>query len=310
MSNGKRVNGGAVTQATAMALRRNGSGNGSGKTSRKPKLGQHFLSDPRAALRIVEALGDISQAIVVEIGPGGGALTDLLAERAGHLIAIELDRVLAAQLRLRYSRFPNVEILEGDFLKLEFPTVLGHRPGLLTDRSPHTHLSTARVVGNIPYYITSDILLRLFEFHDRVDTVVIMLQKEVADRVVARPGGREYGLLSATSQLYAGVEKLFTLSPAAFSPPPKVHSVVLRLVMAPQFQALGVEEEGFIDFLKLSFGKKRKTLANNLKERYAGEAIRAALKQAGARSDVRAEALSLGKMAALYRALAAPVAAG
>jgi len=307
MSNGNRVNGEIAAEIDTTPIRRNGTANG--KASRKPKLGQHFLTDSRAAQKIVDALGDISQQIVVEIGPGGGALTDLLVQRAGHLIAIELDRVLAAQMRLRYTRFSNVEILEGDFLKLEFPTVLGHRPGLLTDRSPHTQLSTARVVGNIPYYISSDILLRLFEFHDRIDTVVIMLQKEVADRVAARPGGREYGLLSATSQLYAKVEKLFTLSPGAFSPPPKVHSLVLRLTMAPQFQALGVDEEGFIEFLKLSFGKKRKTLGNNLKERYSGESIRAALKQAGSRTDVRAEALSLEKMASLYRALAPPVVA-
>ncbi|HXZ81145.1 MAG TPA: 16S rRNA (adenine(1518)-N(6)/adenine(1519)-N(6))-dimethyltransferase RsmA [Terriglobales bacterium] len=308
MANGNRVNAETAAETVGPAMRRNGTANG--RRPQKPKLGQHFLSDPKAAKKIVEALGDISHQIVVEIGPGGGALTDLLVQRAGHLIAIELDRVLAAQMRLRYTRFPNVEILEGDFLKLEFPTVLGHRPGLLTDRSPHTQLSTARVVGNIPYYISSDILLRLFEFHDRIDTVVIMLQKEVADRVAARPGGREYGLLSATAQLYANVEKLFTLPPGAFSPPPKVHSTVLRLTMAPQFQALGVDEEGFIEFLKLSFGKKRKMLVNNLKERYAGESIRAALKQAGARSDVRAEALSLDKMAALYGALAVKVVAG
>ena len=157
------------------------------------------------------------------------------------------------------------------------------------------------MVGNLPYYITSDILLHLFDYYDQFDLMVIMVQREVAERIAAKPGSRDYGLLSATAQLYTQVEKLFSLPPGAFSPPPKVHSSVLRLRVAPRFNELNVPGEEFIEFLKLAFGMKRKTLVNNLKKRYSEEQVRNALKQAGARADVRAEALSLENTAAIFR---------
>jgi len=131
-----------------------------------------------------------------------------------------------------------------------------------------------------------------------------MVQKEVADRLSAAPGSRDYGLLSATAQLYAKVEKLFTFPPGAFSPPPKVHSSVVRLTMSPKLDSLGVPEEEFIKFLKLSFGQKRKTLWNNLKLQYGEKSLRAALQEAGVKPAVRAEALPLEKKAAIFRALA------
>jgi 16S rRNA (adenine1518-N6/adenine1519-N6)-dimethyltransferase len=269
---------------------------------KKPKLGQNFLVDASGALKIVDALGDLSDAAVVEIGPGRGAITDLLVKRAKRVIAIEVDRVLAAQLRFRYSRFPNAEILEADILAVELKTVLAQRIGPLRDLRP-TKPQKVRIVGNLPYYITSDILLRLFEAHGLIDFAVIMVQKEVADRIAAKPGSSEYGLLSATAQLYTKVEKVFTLSPGAFNPPPQVHSTVLRLRMEPRIEALGVEENGFIEFLKAIFAQKRKTLFNNLRERYEAEKARAAMKAAGLKPDVRAEAISLEKTAALYKEL-------
>ncbi len=272
------------------------------RSARKAKLGQNFLTDGGGALKIVEALGDISEATVVEIGPGKGAITDQLAKRARRLIAIEIDRVLAAQLRLRYSRLSNVEILEADILAVQLSTVLTQRIGPLRDLRP-TKADKVRVIGNLPYYITSEILLRLFEAHDLIDFAVIMVQKEVADRIAARPGTRDYGLLSATAQLYADVQKLFTLPPGAFAPPPLVHSTVLRLQMNPRFEELGVEEAVFIDFLKLIFGQKRKTLFNNLRERYEPDQARAAMKAAGLKPDVRAEAVGLEKTARLFKEL-------
>jgi len=160
-----------------------------------------------------------------------------------------------------------------------------------------------RVVGNLPYFITSDILLRLFDFAKYFDTIVIMLQREVADRVAAPPGGSDYGLLSATAQLYAKVEKLFTLPPEAFEPAPKVHSTVLRLNVAPQIEKLGVAGDGFIGFLKLSFAQKRKTLWNNLKSRYDEAELRRAMTQARINPSARAETLSLKQSATLFRAL-------
>lgn len=271
-------------------------------SKRKPKLGQNFLSDAGAAHKIVEALGDVSERTVIEIGPGRGVLTDLLARRARRVIGIELDRVLAAQLRMRYATRGNVEILESDFVTAEFPSIVGRRPGPLHDLRP-TQPETVDVIGNLPYYITSDIVLRILELHQKIERAVIMVQKEVADRIGAKPGTREYGLLSATAQLFARVEKLFTLPPGAFSPPPQVHSTVIRLTMAPRVEQLQVEEGAFIAFLKMAFAQKRKTLANNLRGQFDAAAIKAALKTAGLRSDVRAEAMSLEKAAAVFRAL-------
>lgn len=270
--------------------------------SAKPKLGQHFLTDHAAAGRIVEAIGDSSQQTVLEIGPGRGEITSLLLRRAKRVIAIELDRVLAAQLRMKFATVPNLEVIEGDILAIDFHSVFGPKPG--SSRPGLTFVpEPVRVVGNLPYYITSDILLRLFEYRQYFSAMVLMVQREVADRIAAAPGGRDYGLLSATAQLYATTEKLFTLPPEAFSPPPKVHSTVLRLTMAPRLQKLNVPEGGFIVFLKQSFGLKRKTLWNNLKAHYDSAALKAAMQQAGIRPNVRAEALSLEKSAALYRAL-------
>jgi 16S rRNA (adenine1518-N6/adenine1519-N6)-dimethyltransferase len=273
----------------------------------KPKLGQHFLADDSFALPIVDALGDVSQHTVLEVGPGRGILTSLLAKRAQRLIAVELDRVLAAQLRLRFGMFSNVEVIEADVLSVDIDSLFGPKPGL---RRPGIEFkpAPAKVIGNLPYYITSDILLRLLDYSKYFETVVILVQREVADRIAAQPGTRDYGLLSATAQLYARVEKLFTLPPGAFAPPPKVHSAALRLTIAPRQQELGLHTDGngnhaFIDFLKLSFGQKRKTLWNNLKSKYAEADLRAALAEAKVKSTARAETLSLEQSAGLFHAL-------
>src|SRR5262249_4878839 len=138
---------------------------------------------------------------------------------------------------------------EGDILAMDFDTLFGPKPGASRPGLPITP-EAVRVIGNLPYYITSDILLRLLEFRRYLESIVIMVQREVADRIAAPPGGRDYGLLSATAQLYTNIEKLFTLPPSAFSPPPKVHSTVLRLTIAPRLWQLGVPEAAFINFLK------------------------------------------------------------
>jgi 16S rRNA (adenine1518-N6/adenine1519-N6)-dimethyltransferase len=271
-------------------------------TRRKPKLGQNFLTDHSAARRIVEALGDISNRTVIEIGPGRGMLTDLLVKRARKVIGIELDHILAAQMRMRYATLSNVEVLESDFVAVEWQSMVGRRPGPLHDLRP-TQPETVDIVGNLPYYVTSDIVLRILREHESIGQAVIMVQREVADRITAEPGSRDYGLLSATAQLYARVEKLFTLPPGAFNPPPQVHSSVIRLRMAPRATELNVNPDDFEEFLKLAFAQKRKTLANNLKQRYGDKAVASALKFAGTRADVRAEALSLEQTAAIFRAL-------
>jgi 16S rRNA (adenine1518-N6/adenine1519-N6)-dimethyltransferase len=271
----------------------------------KPKLGQHFLDSDEYAQRIVDALGDVSQNTVLEIGPGRGMLTSLLAKRARRLIAIELDRVLAAQLRLKFGMYRNVEIIEADVLAVDIDSLFGPKPGL---GRPGIELKPepVKVVGNLPYYITSDILLRLFQFSKYFESMVIMVQREVAERIAAEPGGREYGILSATAQLHARVKNLFTVPPGAFYPPPKVFSAVLRLTIDPQQQRLGIAGDGFIDFLRLSFGQKRKTLWNNLKSNYDESQLKRALASAKVKPTARAETLSLEQSAAIFRALREP----
>ncbi|HEY1657023.1 MAG TPA: 16S rRNA (adenine(1518)-N(6)/adenine(1519)-N(6))-dimethyltransferase RsmA [Candidatus Sulfotelmatobacter sp.] len=273
----------------------------------KPKLGQHFLASDSYALQIVDALGDVSQKTVLEIGPGRGILTALLAKRTRRLIAVELDRVLAAQLRLKFGMYSNVEVIEADILSIDFDSLFGPKPGL---GRPGIEFkpTPARVIGNLPYYITSDILLRLFTYSKYFETLLILVQREVADRIAAEPGSRDYGLLSATAQLYSQVEKLITLPPGAFSPPPKVHSTLLRLTIAPRQHELGLDGNAgngdrFIDFLKLSFGQKRKTLWNNLKLAYPEPELRDALSRTKVKPTARAETLTLEESAALFRAL-------
>lgn len=268
----------------------------------KPRLGQHFLASEDLAERVVDTLGDVSQDTVLEIGPGRGIMTSLLAKRVRRLIAVELDRVMAAQLRLKFGMARNVEVIEADILAIDFDSLFGPKPGL---SQPGIELKPqpVKVVGNLPYYITSDILLRLFEFSKYFDTIVIMVQREVADRIAAEPGGRDYGMLSATARLYTRVENLFTLPPGAFVPAPKVHSTVLRLSVDPQQERLGVSGDAFIDFLQLSFGQKRKTLWNNLKTKYDGAELKRALAEAKVKGTARAETLSLEQSAAIYRAL-------
>jgi 16S rRNA (adenine1518-N6/adenine1519-N6)-dimethyltransferase len=244
-------------------------------------------------MAIVQALGDISQSTVVEIGPGAGAITGILAPRAHRLIAVELDRDLAPRLREQFAAQPSVEVVQADVLTVDFDALRGE-----PDAGP------LLVIGNLPYYITSDILLRLFRFHETISRAVIMVQREVADRVAAVPGTRDYGLLSATAQLYAQVERVLTLPPTAFMPPPDVHSTVLRLEMRPRFAELQVEAEPFIAFLKQSFAQKRKTLAKNLRAAgYDAVKIASAMETAQVSPMARAEALGLAEMAEIWKAL-------
>jgi 16S rRNA (adenine1518-N6/adenine1519-N6)-dimethyltransferase len=229
---------------------------------------------------------------VIEIGPGHGSITEILARRCHRLIALELDRALAAELTFRFRDQTQVRIVEGDVLKTDLRALVPEG-------------ETADVVGNLPYYITSDILLQLFAAGSAgvIARAVLMMQREVADRIAAAPGVRDYGMLSATAQMNAQVENLFTLPPSAFSPPPEVYSTVLRLEFAPRFAELGVDAAGFDRFLKRSFAQKRKTLQNNL--RAAGHSAEelSAVWPADIPAQARAESLALEPMAELYRAL-------
>jgi 16S rRNA (adenine1518-N6/adenine1519-N6)-dimethyltransferase len=259
---------------------------------RAPKLGQNFLVDDAARYGIADALGDVSNRTVIEIGPGHGAITSILAGRCRRLLAIEVDRALAAELRFQFRLQSQVEIVEADVLDVGIATLLPAG-------------ETADVVGNLPYYITSPILMRLFAAGVRglLSRAVVMMQREVADRLAAAPGVRDYGLLSATTQMNARVETLFTLPPSAFSPPPQVFSTVLRLEFAPRFEELGVDAAGFDAFLRACFAQKRKKLANNLRAAgYSPVELQTAWPPE-IPLDGRAESIALEPMAKLYRAL-------
>jgi 16S rRNA (adenine1518-N6/adenine1519-N6)-dimethyltransferase len=260
---------------------------------KKARLGQNFLVDADACRRVVAALGNIAQDSVLEIGPGQGALTRLLARSAGHLTLIEYDPALATALTTEFIAVPNVEVRHADVLSLDITALAGERSRRLA------------IIGNLPYYITSDILLQLFAAGSAgiVSRAVLMMQREVADRVSAAPGVRDYGLLSATAQMNAQVDHLFTLPPSAFSPPPEVYSTVLRLEFAPRFAELGVDAAGFDAFLRQCFAQKRKTLQNNLRAAgYSAERLTAAW-PSSIPAQARAESLTLEPMAELYRAL-------
>lgn len=257
----------------------------------KPKLGQNFLRDPQAVARIVAALGDIADCTVVEIGPGRGAITESLVARARHVIAVELDRELAAALRGRFDA-DHLTVVEQDVLGFDFASAAARAGARL------------RLAGNLPYYITSPILMKLAESHAALDTAVLMVQREVADRVTAAPGSRDYGVLSVAVQAHGPVEPLFTLPPGAFAPPPEVHSTVFRWRFAPRFTELGIEEESFMRLVKLAFAQKRKTLANNLRAAGIGaEDAAAALDRADIGRQARAESLTIEALARLWREL-------
>jgi 16S rRNA (adenine1518-N6/adenine1519-N6)-dimethyltransferase len=262
----------------------------------KPKLGQNFLHDEQAIRRIVAALGDCSGRTVVEIGPGRGAITHQLSAKAGKVIALEVDRTLAAELANDLSGADSagakVVIETVDVLHFDFRAAseIAAQPLI--------------VVGNLPYYITSPILMKLAENAAVLDRAVLMVQREVADRVTAVPGSRDFGLLSVAVQMHGAVEPLFTLPPGAFSPPPQVHSTVFRWRFAPRFEELGVDRGSFLAFLRRVFALKRKTLANNL--RAAGlesQYISAALADSGIDAKARAEALRIETLAGLWRVL-------
>jgi 16S rRNA (adenine1518-N6/adenine1519-N6)-dimethyltransferase len=261
---------------------------------KKPRLGQNFLVDADACRRVVGALGNIAQDSVLEIGPGHGALTRLLARSAGHLILIEYDPALAATLSTEFAAVPSVAVRHADILTLDITALARERGRPLT------------VVGNLPYYITSEILLHLVAHHAAIDRALLMVQREVAERVAASPGTSDYGVLSATMQIYGTVELLFTLPPNAFAPPPDVYSSVFRFHVRPRFDELGVAAEEFIPFMRASFAQKRKTWANNLRNAgYSAGAIAAALSEASLSANVRAEAVDLPGMATVFRALTA-----
>lgn len=258
----------------------------------RQKLGQHFLSAPGWQKRILNTLSAGADDTWIEIGPGHGEMTRLLAAKGRRVIAVEADPRLAESLqetvRAYPEDWPGVEVVAADILALDL--------GNLAARF--------RVFGNLPYYITSPILHHLFGYADQTDSIHVVMQLEVADRVVARPGRRTYGYLSAACQFYARPELALKIPPGAFRPPPKVRSGLVHMAMPGEGAALGIADaRKFLEFVQLCFGHKRKTLRNNLRANASDSCIHEALKSSGLRPDTRAEQLSLAQFAALFAAL-------
>jgi 16S rRNA (adenine1518-N6/adenine1519-N6)-dimethyltransferase len=277
---------------------------------KKPKLGQNFLVDTEAQRRIVEALGPAVRGAVVEIGPGKAAITSLLAARARRLFAIELDPLLAAGLRSRFALQVDpgerqVTVIEADVLTVDLYEIAA---ACLVPGSAEPAGRSLAVIGNLPYYITSPILQHLFTHEAVISRAVVMVQREVAERMTAEPGSRDYGLLSVLCQLYAQTELLFVLPPAAFAPPPAVHSAIVRLEFAPKWSELGLEPKPFTRFLGQCFAQKRKTLRNNLLAAgYSAEEVVAATTAGRVDAGARAEALHVDELAAVSRSLVSTV---
>jgi len=245
----------------------------------RQKLGQHFLIRGSVLERIAAAVCPVPTDIVVEIGPGRGALTEKLLERAAHVVAIELDSYLVEHLRQKFTREPRLELVHADVVA----TDLGQ-----WGRAP--------VAGNLPYYITSPILQQTVR--SGVPRAVFLVQKEVAERLVAKPGSRDYGFLSVHMALFADIRLLFEVKPAAFHPPPKVDSAVVLL--EPHQRVWGADPDLLLRFMGRCFAHKRKTIRNNLAEFYGKERI-ATWPEAG----LRAEQLSIEEFAAMYARIAA-----
>ncbi len=248
-------------------------------------LGQHFLADAGWRARILEQLAPAADQVWVEIGAGGGEMTCELAGRVKRLIAIELDSRMVERLRAGTEGL-GVEIVSGDVLALDLVKLAGPR---------------FRVYGSLPYYITSPILRRLFSIAGHIEEIDVVIQLEVAQRVAARPRTRDYGWLTVLAQYYTRPEILLRIPPAAFRPPPKVESALVRMKPPGEKARLGIEDEGrFLQFAAACFAHKRKTLVNNLKARYGADPVREALAALGLEPHARAEELPVAQIAALF----------
>jgi 16S rRNA (adenine1518-N6/adenine1519-N6)-dimethyltransferase len=257
----------------------------------RKSLGQHFLNDRRILGRIADALHLTGTETVLEIGPGRGALTDILVERAGRLIAIEYDRALAAMLRERYARRSNVLIAEADVLEVSLGELAA---------GPYV------LVGNVPYYITTPILFHALT-PPRAERSVYLVQKEVAQRLSAPPGGKEYGALTVNVAALARAETLFNVAAGAFSPPPKVESAVVRITPLAESLVQSEEERPFRLLVQGAFGMRRKQMRRVVRSLYSVDAERAdaLLAAAGIDPEARPETLVPAQFARLMRASAA-----
>ena len=258
----------------------------------KRSLGQNFLVDRHYQQRIVASLHAKKDETIVEIGPGRGALTQWLVETGAKIIAIEADAELIPGLQSAFRKYSNFQLIRGDALEFDFGTI-------------GSAAAPCRVIGNLPYNISTPLLSRLIDHRESISELVAMLQREVVDRVVAKPGGKEYGYLSVMVQMYATMERLFDVPPGAFQPAPKVHSTVCRARFSREPLTSVRDEKQLRETAQIIFAQRRKTLLNNLR---AGRArlglsddshYERSLEGCGINLSRRAETLSIAEVAKL-----------
>jgi len=249
---------------------------------RRRPLGQHFLSDLHTAREIVRLARIRPGAHVVEIGPGKGVLTHDLIRAAGRVTALEIDPVLCGLLQKKFGEFEQFRLIQADALKFDFSAF-----------APRF-----QVVSNLPYYAATPILKRLIHYREYIERMTLMMQREVADRIVAEPGTRAYGSLTVLVQFYCEVARLMEVGREAFHPPPKVHSTVIQVVPRPAPPVEVKDPRRFFHLVQAAFFHKRKTLKNNLKGlKRQFEVDLSKIKQAGIDPERRAEDLSLSEFA-------------
>ena len=265
--------------------------------SPQKRFGQNFLISENVVSRIADAAGTGDGSLgIIEIGPGIGTLTQKLAERYAKVVAIEIDTSLLPVLEDTLSDYGNVKIISGDAMKTDFEALV---------RDEFEGMRVA-VCANLPYYITSPVIMRLLETKGLFESVTVMIQKEVADRLASAPGTAEYGAITASSSYYARIEKIFNVSPANFIPPPKVTSSVIRMNVYQTPPVTCENEDNLFRVIRGAFAKRRKTLSNSLAgetSRHTKAEIEEVLISLGYRADVRGETLGLADFARISDAL-------
>ncbi len=256
----------------------------------KKQLGQHFLINPDVLSVIIEAGGVTDTDVVIEIGAGLGCLTEALAECAKSVIAIEVDPLLYAELESQFSTDTDIQIVHADVLEIEFSSLL----------PPNTR---PKVIANLPYGITTPILSKLLEHTDQLGSCVLMMQREVAERIVAPPGGKDYGALTIGISYYADTTLMGILSPDNFFPAPKVDSALLKLTMREKPRVTVSDEEYFFRVVREAFRGRRKMLKNSLRRFASAEILNEAFAELNIAPQRRAETLDITEFAALANLL-------
>jgi len=263
-------------------------------------LGQNFLTDPEVIRAIVSGAEISEKDLVIEIGPGFGVLTDEAAKHAGKVIAIEIDKDLLPVLEFTLAAHKNIEIINEDVLKIDLNELIdsvikreseGERDG---EKPDSVKIENVKIIGNLPYYITTPILMKLLESNLNAESITVMMQKEVAERILAEPGGKEYGALSVAVQYRTIAETVIDVPRESFFPAPKVDSEVLKLTLRDEPAVKPIDEALFFRLVKAGFSQRRKTILNSLSTSgYPKEEIAACLEAVGIDNKRRAETLSL-----------------